>query len=306
MLSTLLLLATWLTTPASAACPEPTSVDQLAADVQQSLSAFFVTGDLDGFQAAARRTSTTLGCLGEPIGADAAAGVHLIEALAAFAEQDTPRLEGAACALLALDPEYEIPTALAGAQHPLQQRIEATACEVQVLVPLGAGRTARVDGFRAGTVPGDPAWRPYVLQLLDDDAPTLTVLVPLGGSPPAGTEPAAPDPVEGPASAPPIDEPAPRVTTVNRRKRTAVGLIVGGSVVGVLGIGTGIATAAAAGFDPDAASPGLVAANVAGYAVGGAGFGATAIGVVLALTSPQDGPVTLHLHPTGVLAVGRF
>jgi hypothetical protein len=161
MLPLLLAIAT------AAACDAPVSEDQLSRVIDLAGTAWVVM-DRASFEQATQERREILPCLSEPVVPELAIQLHLHEALAWSLDRRSDLSRAAFRAILALQPEWELPLDMAPEHHRL--RVDFAEAQQAVgeearrpFAPPGDG-TLLVDGLPARDVPAD---RPFVVQMLD-------------------------------------------------------------------------------------------------------------------------------------------
>lgn len=152
-----------------AACEGPVSRDEFN-DLLRDAEAAYVALDEEGFEEATTLVRDALPCLGEPLSTLEAAGVHRVEAVAAFFERRTSAAELSFVSVRAVQPGWRLPDAWApGAGHPLRQAWTNSATlyrdDTTPFPPPRDGWVV-IDGARAE---GSPVARPFVAQWIDDD-----------------------------------------------------------------------------------------------------------------------------------------
>lgn len=161
MLPLLLAIAT------AAACDEPVTEYQLRRVIDLAGTAWVVM-DRASFEQATTERREALPCLSEQVVPELAIQLHLHEALAWSLERRSDLSEGAFRAILALQPEWQLPLEVAPEHHRLRADFataQAWAGEDarRPFAPPGDGALL-VDGLPARDVPAD---RPFVVQMLD-------------------------------------------------------------------------------------------------------------------------------------------
>lgn len=147
-------------------CPEPTSGAQLAREIDAAEQAWGQM-DLGAFTETLTALRGTLTCLDEALTPVDAAAYHRVEALAAFASEDRRGTVLAFRASLDLQPNFELPEAIAPLGNPLREQYEAAKLMPpspgQVLYPEG-GSWMVVDGTRSDERPTE---RPTIVQRVE-------------------------------------------------------------------------------------------------------------------------------------------
>lgn len=144
-------------------CPAATTPVELSRAVAAADLAW-IEMDLDGFARARDAVGRTLRCLEAPVDPPLAAGVHRVEALAAFAAEDDAAGVAAWRSVVAAEPSWTPPVSLAPAGHP----IAALIADARTRGP-GPDAPTRADRGRAVWVDGQDGAprateRPVVLQ----------------------------------------------------------------------------------------------------------------------------------------------
>lgn len=189
-----------------AACPEPASAFASALDEAEAAWRML---DTVALRAANNRARAMIGCLAEPVRPSAAAQMHRIEGLRAYADKDMVRAAQAFAAARRVEPGADIIGDMVPEGHPLRALADGTGADAGATAPLDPPATGHVeiDG-RASTA--RPLGTPALVLLVDRGAvlagaytwPTdavfpYAVAVPepapvAAASPPAPAPPAAP------------------------------------------------------------------------------------------------------------------
>jgi len=141
----------------------------------------FVGMETAAFDTAAAQARSALTCQEQPITPILCAGVHRVEALSAFVDDDDDATILSFQAMLSTQPGYDLSSELAPPGSPLREALDrARQYDTSDPFPLGQPTEGwlTVDGRRAMAA---PSGRPFVFQrLLDDGAVAQTAYVPLG------------------------------------------------------------------------------------------------------------------------------
>lgn len=155
---------------ALAACPEPTTTDDLLQSLNAAETAF-AAGDAPSFSCVIGQARAALPCLGEPASPDLVAAWHQGRALDEIAHYDpttAPAVIAELRAALAAKPDYALPPALAqeGSLLPpllMRARVPTPSATTPVVGP--ASTQILIDGVQGGERPLD---RPFLLQVERD------------------------------------------------------------------------------------------------------------------------------------------
>jgi len=162
-----LIFAALSSTAAASGCEDVVSGEEVERILEVASTAWVVM-DRASFEAATSERRAVLPCLEDMVSPDLAIQLHMHEALARSLERRSDLSQGAFRAILALQPGWELPAAMAPEGHRLrsdfrQAREQAPDGERRPFAPPGDG-ALMVDGQPARDVPVD---RPFVVQMLD-------------------------------------------------------------------------------------------------------------------------------------------
>jgi len=151
----------------ASACDQPVSATELNRVLDVASTAWVVM-DRSSFEAATAERREAVPCLNEEVSPELAIHLHLHEALAWSLERRSDLSQGAFRAILALQPSWALPVAMAPERHRLRADFELAqgaqdSGERRPFAPPGDG-ALMVDGLPSRDVPGD---RPFVVQMLD-------------------------------------------------------------------------------------------------------------------------------------------
>lgn len=207
---------------ASAACDAPTT----ARDLHAATTAFHASWaalDVAGVHTALDQADHALRCIDEPLVAPDVVTWFQLVGLAAFLDEDKTRARDAFRAALAVLPEYDLPSAVAGPDDDwteLYETLRGLPDEGRMALPAPEAGWIHVDGARATE---HPTGRPWLFQQFDGSGRVVaTQVVWTRQPPPAYVVPAPLEPVQ--------QDP-------KRVDHTSRGLLIAGVAVGVAGAG---------------------------------------------------------------------
>ncbi|MBN1335025.1 MAG: hypothetical protein JXB39_03595 [Deltaproteobacteria bacterium] len=171
------------------ACDAPATRADLVDALERAEEAWS-TLDRMGFDTAWEAARERIDCLVEPILPEEARLVHRIQACAFALARDDAAARAAFASILAVDPTWELPAAMAPPTHRLRIAFEAARSrprDPRRAVRAPRGGTILVDGLPSGDV---PVLRPVIVQALDGDGRvSATGLLEPGAPAPVGLEP---------------------------------------------------------------------------------------------------------------------
>lgn len=175
--------------PAEDACEAPVTAREVMQTVA-SAHAAYADLDLDGFKAAHLTLSGQLPCLVDSLSEGQTAGVHGVEALASFVDNNPAATVASFRSVLAAAPSYRLPEDLARSGHPLRTMFDtATGALPSPTAPMPQHPSregwVHVDGTSATTWPVD---RPYLVQAFDDAGRVTESGLYAAGAPPFGID----------------------------------------------------------------------------------------------------------------------